>query len=108
VFRKFGATRRVDRTSPTQRHPTGADAGGSRSHAAATTRDSIMIKKTQPLPLIGPKRCPVCGHSAYSAAGIHPQCAVKRVDNELKNTQSRIDGAIPKRKTTPWSKPRPK
>jgi hypothetical protein len=25
------------------------------------------------------KRCPVCHHSVYSLAGIHPQCAIKRI-----------------------------
>jgi hypothetical protein len=29
------------------------------------------------------KRCPVCHHSVYSLAGIHPQCA-KRLDNPPK------------------------
>ena len=24
--------------------------------------------------------CPVCGKKSYSAAGIHPQCAVKQAD----------------------------
>jgi len=23
------------------------------------------------------KRCPICNQSAYSLAGIHPQCAIK-------------------------------
>jgi hypothetical protein len=26
------------------------------------------------------KHCPVCNHSVYSLAGIHPQCAIKRAD----------------------------
>ena len=32
--------------------------------------------------LIGPVRaiCPVCGETAYSQGGIHPQCAVDRAD----------------------------
>ena len=29
------------------------------------------------------KRCPVCHHSVYSLAGIHPQCA-KRLDDPPK------------------------
>ncbi len=29
------------------------------------------------------KRCPVCHHSVYSLAGIHPQCA-KRLDGQSK------------------------
>ncbi|HQX52863.1 MAG TPA: hypothetical protein PLY87_12520 [Planctomycetaceae bacterium] len=27
-------------------------------------------------------RCPVCNEISYSSAGIHPQCAVRREDNE--------------------------
>ncbi len=26
------------------------------------------------------KRCPVCNHAVYSAAGIHPQCAIRQSD----------------------------
>jgi hypothetical protein len=38
--------------------------------------------KPQPLysmPSLGTV-CPVCGKKSYSAAGIHPQCAVKQAD----------------------------
>ena len=28
------------------------------------------------------KRCPVCGEISYSAAGVHPQCSVKKADAE--------------------------
>ncbi len=32
--------------------------------------------------VFGPVRavCPVCGKTAYSQGGIHPQCSVKRAD----------------------------
>ena len=30
------------------------------------------------------KNCPVCGQVSYSQNGIHPQCAVKLVDDERK------------------------
>jgi hypothetical protein len=38
--------------------------------------------KPEPLmeaPVLG-KICPICGKRSYSAAGIHPQCAVKQAD----------------------------
>jgi hypothetical protein len=33
-------------------------------------------------PIVDPDRkcCPVCHHSVYSLAGIHPQCAIKLLD----------------------------
>ena len=37
----------------------------------------------KPMPLFEPrerKRCPVCSEISYSAAGIHPQCAVHQSD----------------------------
>jgi hypothetical protein len=33
-----------------------------------------------PLPDDRRKRCPVCRQTVYSAAGIHPQCAIKQAD----------------------------
>jgi hypothetical protein len=70
----------------------------------------MNTKKPQSLkPLLGPNRCPVCGHVAYSAAGIHPQCALKRGDLELKKAQLALAPAeVFKPKKTPWSKPSPK
>ncbi|MEZ6032135.1 MAG: hypothetical protein R3C17_03515 [Planctomycetaceae bacterium] len=39
-------------------------------------------KKTHPLFDSQNRRiCPVCGTTAYSIAGIHPQCAVRREDD---------------------------
>ena len=32
------------------------------------------------------KLCPVCGEASYSAAGIHPQCAVRQADPNHGNT----------------------
>jgi hypothetical protein len=39
-----------------------------------------MFPKYRHTPIFDPdrKRCPVCDHSVYSPAGIHPQCAIKR------------------------------
>ena len=36
-----------------------------------------MFPKYRHTPIFDPerKRCPVCHHSVYSLAGIHPQCA---------------------------------
>jgi hypothetical protein len=37
--------------------------------------------KPEPLFVDPPGRiCPICGKRAYSAGGIHPQCAVKQAD----------------------------
>jgi hypothetical protein len=40
-----------------------------------------MFPKYRHAPILDPerKRCPVCHHSVYSLAGIHPQCAIKRI-----------------------------
>jgi hypothetical protein len=47
--------------------------------------------------LIGPQRerpkCPVCGKVSYSAAGIHPQCAVSRADAKLRSLRPAKDAA---------------
>lgn len=43
----------------------------------------MPAKQSKPLPLFsGPTRpkCPVCGQSVYSKAGIHPQCAQTQAD----------------------------
>ena len=39
-----------------------------------------MVPTYRHTPIFDPerKRCPVCDHSVYSLAGIHPQCAIKR------------------------------
>ncbi len=37
------------------------------------------------------KRCPICHHSVYSLAGIHPQCA-KRLDARTKQ-KGKVDDA---------------
>jgi hypothetical protein len=40
-------------------------------------------KKPEPIfPASKPNLCPVCGEVTYSAAGIHPQCAVKQADQK--------------------------
>ena len=40
-----------------------------------------MVPTYRRTPIFDPerKRCPVCHHSVYSLAGIHPQCAIKRI-----------------------------
>lgn len=71
----------------------------------------VNVKKPpQPTrPGIGPARCPVCGHVAYSAAGIHPQCALKRADGESKKALPALGIVVQsKPKTTPWSRPKAK
>ena len=46
---------------------------------------------------VGPVRavCPVCGTTAYSQGGIHPQCAVVRADVVLARTVERCDAKKP-------------
>ena len=41
------------------------------------------MSQKKPLPLFtagAPKICPICGKGSYSAAGIHPQCAIVQAD----------------------------
>ena len=56
--------------------------------------------------LIAPPRerpmCPVCGKIAYSAAGIHPQCAVTHHDAKLRRL--RPDKKAEAAKRSPFSK----
>jgi hypothetical protein len=43
--------------------------------------EGVMNKKPAPLCAQATRRCcPVCGEVTYSAAGIHPQCAVRQAD----------------------------
>ena len=40
-------------------------------------------KKPQPLiPTPSRSRCPVCGEISYSRAGVHPQCSVRKEDQQ--------------------------
>jgi hypothetical protein len=39
------------------------------------------------------KRCPVCNHSVYSLAGIHPQCA-KRLNDPPKAKNKAVNVAV--------------
>ncbi len=40
-------------------------------------------RKPQPLYSSGNRKCcPICGEVSYSAAGIHPQCAMQQADSE--------------------------
>lgn len=76
------------------------------------------MSEKKPTPLIeGPpkKRCPVCGEISYSAAGIHPQCSVKKEDEQrtklLKEKRSSEADQEPKagaKEPTQWQKKCPK
>ncbi|TWT85287.1 hypothetical protein Pla123a_00940 [Posidoniimonas polymericola] len=51
------------------------------------------MSEKKPLPLdisVKPKPsvCPVCGHSSYSRAGIHPQCVGVQVDKKHRTQQA--------------------
>lgn len=45
------------------------------------------MSEKKPDPLIPARtnhRCPVCGETSYSRAGIHPQCSVRQADEKRK------------------------
>jgi len=45
----------------------------------------------------GRKRCPVCRRAAYSLAGVHPQCAIKRaIALESRSKREATSNAGPK------------
>ncbi len=51
--------------------------------ALASIVDWRIMSHKKPTPILGDhnrKICPVCGKPSYSAAGIHPQCAVQQAD----------------------------
>jgi hypothetical protein len=71
-----------------------------------------MTKKPEPLYRSAPQRhCPVCGHVSYSAAGIHPQCAVRQAD-AVRLERTKAGPKLPKPSATsdvrPWQKLCPK
>ncbi len=49
-----------------------------------------MVPTYRHTPIFDPerKRCPVCHHSVYSLAGIHPQCAIKRIVAEKSKSKT--------------------
>ena len=49
---------------------------------------------TQPKPVSTRARCPVCNQAAYSAAGIHPQCAERQADPPRPKDKSKAAGLI--------------
>ncbi len=74
-----------------------------------------MNRKPQPLYLPSIRKyCPVCGQASYSAAGIHPQCAVQQMDAK-RMKQVKVPSKSPKKassltdaETRPWHKICPK
>jgi hypothetical protein len=49
---------------------------------------------TQPKPVSTRARCPVCNQAAYSAAGIHPQCAERQADPPRPKDKSKAPALI--------------
>ena len=48
------------------------------------------------------KTCPVCGKQSYSKGGIHPQCAVRRIDEAMSaRLRAERKSAVHKPKLTP-------
>ena len=72
-----------------------------------------MKRKTTPV-AARPARepCPVCGEVSYSAAGIHPQCAVQQADakrmKRAKSSSPKPDKTIATAEGKPWHKNCPK
>ena len=75
---------------------------------------TMVTRKTRPL--YAPpfrKHCPVCGEISYSAAGIHPQCAVQQAEAQ-RIKRIKPPSKLTKKKTTtdadakPWQKICPK
>lgn len=68
----------------------------------------------KPEPLYAPKerkRCPVCGEASYSAAGIHPQCAMHQAHAKLvKKIKPQVGTPKPAKRTAlqRWQKICPK
>jgi hypothetical protein len=58
-------------------------------------------KKPHPLiPVRQQNRCPICGQVSYSRGGVHPQCSVRRADEDRRNLLKRelleqVDAAKP-------------
>lgn len=64
------------------------------------------MSEKKPTPDLGgraPKRCPVCGEPSYSAAGVHPQCSVKKADAErsLKRKEEQLASEAQKTEDKP-------
>ena len=53
---------------------------------------TVSNKKAAPLFADPPrKKCPVCGQTTYSAAGVHPQCCSTRSDATLRALRKAAD-----------------
>jgi hypothetical protein len=56
------------------------------------TEGILSMSEKKPTPLFPARAhscCPVCGKISYSLAGVHPQCSVRRADEEHKNRSKR-------------------
>lgn len=69
------------------------------------------MSEKKPTPLLDENGqiCPVCGKRSYSAAGVHPQCAMKRADDARREQRT----ALPRepartRRRRSWDKKCPK
>ena len=69
----------------------------------APDRDAGLAVNRKPVPLEPPrlrKHCPVCGEVSYSAAGIHPQCAMQEADAKRTKQIKRVKSVQKARMTT--------
>jgi hypothetical protein len=60
-------------------------------------------------------KCPVCGHTTYSRAGIHPQCAQDRADEQRmqavkakRNAAPTVEKVLSEESVKSWHKRCPK
>ena len=65
-----------------------------RRPAPEISMSSTHYYHTQPKPVSTRARCPVCNQAAYSAAGIHPQCAERQADPPRPKDKSKVPALI--------------
>jgi len=53
-------------------------------------------KKPTPIVVDQGRVCPVCGKRSYSAAGVHPQCAMKRADETRQKQRAELPPMPPR------------
>jgi RNA polymerase subunit RPABC4/transcription elongation factor Spt4 len=56
------------------------------------------MSEKKPTPIVADQGrvCPVCGKRSYSAAGVHPQCAMKRADEARQKQRAELPPKPPR------------
>jgi hypothetical protein len=109
---------RSARRRTAKKRPTNGKGGTALVAAPVAERDGERVANRKPGPLFSPrlrKHCPVCGEIAYSAAGIHPQCAMHAADAKRTKRIKRMKSVQKPRMTAtdatdikPWHRVCPK